>query len=274
MAGAGDGTGKTPITAEEIMAEELYGVLLKSAIAAAPLPLAVIDRKLRAAEDSLEHELSLFFGEKTIVSEATNRGISADTYDLEEPAYDYPLDLFQGGRWGAFELRYRPVVSFQDFFISLPGNGYRPSIRFPIDWLKGDKKFGTVRIVPTSGASILGLFQGLVLPIIGGGTDIPHAIFVDYTAGISKTKLLHDHNDLLEAVRIRATLGCFGIATTIRNQGLGSHTLSQDGQSRSESFMMGKWGPYSGAIEIAMARQKEILSAWIASERGIVMGFL
>lgn len=251
------------------MEEDLYGVLLKAQGEANPLPPAVIDRKIRAAEDWYEHALHIFFGERRVVSNPQGRGIAPANYDVAVPALDYTRDLFADEQWGWLDLHYRPIVSISEFFFSYPGTGFAKSFDVPLEWLQVDYKYGTVRMVPTTGPAVMVTFNAWVMSVLAGGRGLPRSIYVDYVAGLSREALLTDHQDLLEAVRIRACLLVFGIASTIRAPGLASQSLSLDGLSRSQSFGQGKWGPYSGVIEMAMAREQEILRAWRDAERGI-----
>jgi len=266
--------GKTPITVDELMEEELYGLVLKARGEAAPLSPEAVARRLRAAEDFYEHSCHVFFGERRVKSNPGGRGIPADQYDVEEPAYDYPADFFHEGQWGYLTLNHRPVVSIDQFLISYPGVPSTSGFKIPVPWLQPDKQFGRVQIVPTTGETVTLAFTSWLLNTLGYGTGIPRVIFVDYTAGLSHAKLLRDHQDLLEGVRLRTFLTLMGIVSSIRTGGLGSQSLSQDGQSRTQSFGQGKWGPYSGPIELAMAREQEIRDSWRDTQQSVPIFFM
>ena len=272
---------KTPITVEELKAGELYGVLVKSRTEAEPLPDAVLETKLRAAEDSLEHELQLFFRERRVISEPDHRPALSPAFseaggDVEIPALNYPEDWYFESRWGWTELPYRPIKSVDKFFFSYPGTAFTESYTYIPEWVRLDKKFGRFYIVPTksAGAVTLALLNNFILSILGTGRGLPQTLFIDYTAGFSPEALKRDHNDLLELVRLTTTLLVFGILGNVRSGGLGNQSLSQDGQSRSQSIAQGKFGPYSGAIELANQNIAAIKETWRRSERGISMCFV
>jgi hypothetical protein len=265
------GVGKTPITPQEILEGELYGVLTKAAGEAQPLSVTTIERKIRAAEDRFEKELQLFFGHRRVVSNPQGRGIPATDYDVAIPALDYDRDWWTDERWGFFAFPYRPVVSVQGAFFAYPGTNFVAAFQLPEPWLQIDYKFGDARIVPATGQAITAVFNGYILSILSGGRGLPRSFFLDFTAGLSHDELLTDHADLLEALRIEVVLSLFGILTNVRTGGLASQSLSLDGLSRSQAFGGGKYGPYSGAIELWLQQQKAILESWRRAERGPVL---
>lgn len=263
---------KTGITAESILESELYGVLIKGRGENDPLSPAAILTEIRAAEDSIEHDIKVAFGEQRIVCEPEARGIAASAYDREEAAYDFERDMFLEHRWGYFELRARPVIAIERLFFRFPGGSFSTPYTILPEWIRLEKTFGHLRIVPTHAGpelSMLAIGAFLMSMLRGGGTrGVPHALYVDYRAGLTRDALCRHHQDLLKAVRIRATLLLMGILSNVRGAGVGSQSLSQDGQSRSQSLASGKWGPYSGAIEIAMRNESALLDAWRSSEKG------
>lgn len=275
-----DKPGKTPITADEIYNDDLYGMLVKARGEAQALPVAVIDRKLRAAEDFYEHNLQLFFGEQRVASNPQARGLVASTssatndYDVAEPAYDFDRAMFSEQRWAYTQLNYRPLVSVTRAFFAYPGMDFAQAWQIPAPWILPDYKFGKFQLVPSKGDVSFLQLNAWMLSTIAGGRGVPMTLHVDYVAGISHDALLRHHNDLLEGVRLRAILSTFGILSTVRTAGLGSHSLSQDGQAKSESFQMGKYGPYTGQITLALEQEQAIRDAWRQSERGPLVAFL
>lgn len=263
--------GKTGITPEELQRGELYGVLDKARGEAKPLGPDIIAQKIRAAEDWIEHEANVRFGTQRIVCEPQRRGIASTDYDREEAPYDFQRDMLLDERWGYFELRERPVVQIDRFFFRFPGTTFSQTFNIVPDWIRLEKQFGHVQIVPSSGTGMtIFALQAFVASILGTGRGVPQALYVDYQAGLSREALCRDHQDLLEAVRIAATLFLFGILDTIRSGGLASQSLSQDGQSRSQSPASGKWGAYSGRVEMALANLDRVLNTWRRHERGIL----
>lgn len=273
-----DGETKTGITPQEILSHELYGVLVRASAEPVSLPPEAIYNKIRAAEDSYEHGLNIFFEERRVVSDPTRRpgGVPLDpaTYDHAEPAYHYPRDFFLAERHGHLDFRTRPVWSISQLFFAFNGSAGKV-FDFQRDGVPGwallDSKFGRLRLEPPiNGAyGAFGSHAGFLLHRVAGGAGVPNALYIDYVAGFGVARLKHDHMDLLEGVRLRTTLLLFGILGNVRSKGLASQSLSEDGLSRSQSAASGKWGAYSGAVELAMQNEAAIFDSWKRSERGV-----
>lgn len=271
-----DGPGKTPITADEILAEDLYGLLLKSDIEAAPLPPPVIDRKLRAAEDHFEHAFHFLWQQTRIATGAARRALDPSTYDLDDTPLDYPADFYTAQRWGWLALNYRPLVSVSTFFITMPGVVPRPLINFPVEWVVPNYKAARLSLLPGVGQQpAFQLMGGGAFPgLFEGPCDVPRVVYVDYVAGFTPTSLRKDHNDVLEALRLYTVLLCFGIVTAIRANGAGSRSISFDGLSRSESFGSGKWGAFSGIIQLYTDQIAELMKPWVGSQQAMPLWVL
>jgi len=262
--------GKSPVRAEEIREGHLYGVLIQAQTEPKELPDWFITNQIRAAEDHYEHELQLFFGVKRVKSDPQGRELATDTYDVAVPATDYDRDFFTEGRWGWHYFDYRPIVEVESFFFSYPGTDRAQSYEVPTKWLRIDYKLGRCQLFPTTGPAVIATFNAWVMSVLAGGRGLPQSLFVDYKAGLSQEELLRNHQDLLEALRINATLGCFPTLTNVRTSGLGSRSLSMDGLSRSEGFGAGKYGTYSGIIEQYKEREKELTKSWRDAEKGVI----
>ena len=273
-----DGETKTGITAEEILSEDLYGVLVRASTETRDLSPAAVTKKIRAAEDFYEHSLNLFFEERRVASDPTMRpggALPEDAYDVAEPAYDYPRDFFLHERNGYLDFRTRPVWSVSKLFFAFNGS---PGAVFDFQkstpaWTRLDTKYGRLYLDPPVNGSVgpLGPYGGFFLSRVAGGHGVPQSLYIDYVAGFGAQRLRRDHMDLLEGVRLRTLLLLFGILGNVRSKGLASQSLSEDGLSRSQSPQSGKWGPYSGAVELAIKSEADILDAWKRSERGIPM---
>jgi hypothetical protein len=277
-----DYQGKTPITPEDILASELYGVLIKARGEDNPFPVEEIGRKLRAAEDFYERDLAIFFKARRVASDPQRRGLVKSTdgvdgdYDYAEPAYPFERDWFGPERWGLTMLNRRPVRSIDRMFIQLPTGQPLGQSGFVIDpkWIVPDFQYGEIRLLPFAGATLQAAMPQLLALYMMGSQTIPHIVYVDYTAGFDKDgeELVADHNDLLEGVRLLTTLFLFGVLTSIRTGGVQSQSLSEDGLSRSQSFMGGKFGPYTAQVTLAMENEKQIRSGWKAQEEGVLLG--
>lgn len=263
---------KTPLTVEAIRDSELYPILLKIGGQPEPLSESVIAQKLRAAEDFYERALEVRFSESRVVSDPGGRGLAADTYDVEIPAFNFP----ECHTFGYTELPYRPIRAVTQAFFAYPGApAIQPGFVVPNPWIRLDRRFGKLYFVPAGALALnAAKMSGLIMSAIAYGQRIPMCFFVDYTCGFTSAELRHDHNDLLEAIRLRAALLILGIASAIRNRGLGSQSLSEDGLSQSQSFITQKYGPYSGTVELWMKAEADLVQNWQRQERGIPFGVL
>lgn len=274
---------KTGIRIEDLKGHDLYGVLLRAQTEAAPLPDGVIEQKLFAAEDFYERDLNIRFGLARVFSAPEQRlghqdpllRVPADydpLRDISEPAYDYPVGLWDGDRWALMQLRRRPVKKIDQIIFTWAGA--QRVWRVPAEWIGLDRQFGTVQITPVTGPAVIMSFSHYLMTVIAGGRGLPHAILIDYRTGYTPEELAMHHQDLLEGVRLRTLLGLFGLlGTVVMPQGEAGVGLGLDGLSRSRSFG-GRFGPYSARIELALAQEQEIREMWRGRQHGMVMEFL
>lgn len=262
-----DRPGKSGLTVDEFISQDLYGMSLQAKNAIAGLPPEYIAGQIRASEDWLEHRLGTFFGIKRVASAPVERKLDPATYDVAIPALNYPSDLWTDERWGYIKTDFRPVWDVTSFFFAFPGNFYE--IYNAVRWVQIDRKFGHVNIVPTDGAAVLATFNAWVMSVLAGGRSLPRSLFMDYTAGLDPAQLRTQNADLLEVLRLHTFMGMCGTLATIRANGVGSCSVSVDGLSESESFVQGQYGPYSAAYNIAKEREKELLDTWRDTQIGV-----
>ena len=276
-------TSKLGLQVKDIKASELYGKLIKASGESEPLQEAHIARKLFAAEDFYERTLQVKFGETRVFSNPRLRAQSIDpfvkvsdfdeTADVEEAAYDYERGLFEEARWAQVRLGHKPVKAITKAFFWYPGTAIGASWNIPLDWPRVDYRKGIVELVPATGAMLQLLsVNAYVLSSIAAGRSIPQSIFIDYTTGLSQALLAAQHQDLIEGVRLRTLLLLFGILVTTRNQGQTGGSLSLDGLSHSRSWG-GKYGAYSGEIELAIETEQQIRDNWLDQEQGPLVEF-
>lgn len=272
--------GKTPITPEDILASELYGVLIKARGEQNPYPIDEIGRKLRAAEDYYERNLGIFWKPRRVASDPVRRGLVKSTdgvggdYDFAEPAYPFERDWFGPERWALTMLNRRPVRSIEQMFIQFPVGQPLSQSGFKIDptWIAQDFTYGEIRLLPFAGPMLQASIPQLLALHLVGSQTIPHIVYIDYTAGYTEEELLADFNDLLEGLRLLATLLLFGVLSNVRTGGVQSNSLSMDGLSRSQGFAGGKWGPYGPYIEMAIRNEKEFRENFQAQDQGVLLG--
>ena len=150
----------------------------------------------------------------------------------EDPAYDYDPKMFGSDRWGFLSARHYPIISVSKLRYAYP----TPSntvYDIPIEWLKLDKKYGQVRIVPTANGSMV-LLNSYLLQLLGAGSNIPHMLQMYYVAGLVNAAA--DFPDLLDAIKKMAVLKI--IEDGFLPQ---SGSISADGLSESMSTDMGKY---------------------------------
>lgn len=103
----------------------------------------------------------------------------------DEPGYDYDPSFFQNERWGYIVSRQHPIVSIEFIQFAYP-SPQNQIYRIPDDWLRVDRKYGHIRMVPASSTFVapLGAF---LMQALGGGSNVPSMIQMKYTAGLNGT---------------------------------------------------------------------------------------
>src|ERR1035437_9121706 len=92
----------------------------------------------------------------------------------EDPAYDFDPAMFQGDNWSFIAARNKPLISVTSLIYSYPSeNDFIYPI--PLEWVRMDKKYGQIRLIPTSNIS-LAMLGGFMLQLVGAGRVIPHIL--------------------------------------------------------------------------------------------------
>lgn len=277
-------TSKTGLTAAAIRSDEFYGKLLRARGEASDYPDEAIMRRVYAAEDFYERNLQIRFRPTRVLSNPHLRARAVDpfvqitdydpTVDVAMPAFTYERGWFDHSRWGGVTLPYRPVISLDKVFYWYPGTAIGSSWKLDIEWLRLDEATGWVQVVPAQGTLMpLLALNAYILSSIAQARDIPQSFFVDYTTGFEEGVLEAQHQDLLEGVRLRTLLLTAGILGTVLTGGRQSISLGLDGLSKSGGYGGGKFGAYSGEIEAAIEREKEIRDGWGHREHGVSVAF-
>lgn len=219
---------------DEIRADRLY------AVAEGLLPgISISDdyiwAKILAAESEISHTLRVKLCPTTFFPVAPTQ-TQIDALNgmpwAEDPAYDYDPDMFQGDKWGFIVARNKPLISVQSLRYAYPSQN-QFAFDIPLEWIKMDKKYGQVRIVPTSTASIA-MLGSFMMQLISAGRTIPHVLQLTYVAGLENAA--RDYPELLDAVKKSAVLKV--IEDGFLPQ---SGSISADGLSQSMSVDMGKY---------------------------------
>ena len=204
----------------------------------------VLLAKLRAAESEISDRLRLFLEPTQVFcsdddNAAAIAALPAETPHVEDPGYDYNPDLFQGNTGGYLVARQRPIIAVQSyrFVYSNPQLSY---FNVPASWIRLDKKYGHVRLLPNSDVSMLPL-NAYLLTIFGGGRTIPNFIRLQYTAGIQNIQT--EYPALYEFIFRVCALNL--IEDTFPG---GSQSISVDGLSESQAFDLSIWRDSSKGI--------------------------
>lgn len=199
---------------------------------------------LIAAEREVARRLGIFLEPTWVFSEGvTQAEIDARTPALPfvvDPGYDYKPEWFQGEGWGHLILRRRPVIEITSYLFV-----YQPNAQFyqvPLSWIRLDKKYGHVRLLPTGDAASIPL-NAFLLSIVGGARAVPNFLRITYRSGIEDIN--NEYPDLVQFIYRVAMLNY------IRDLFPGnSESISSDGMSESRSFDLKSYADgAAGSIE-------------------------
>lgn len=188
--------------------------------------------KLLAAERDVERRLRTFLTPRQMYPQGTTADelaalVAAGLPTVEEPGYDYDPGLFSGDTWGLIETRQRPIIAVQFIRFSYPSLSSR-IWTVPPDWIRLDKKYGKINLVPAQTLGALPL-SSYLMQALGGGRNVPFMLQVGYTAGLSNAAA--DYPDLLDLIKRWAVL------SILDDQFLpASASTSADGLSQSLSW--------------------------------------
>ena len=230
---------RTSLFIRDIVIEEMRNDRLVAASAGALQDVTVTDDYLwamvRAAESELAHTLRVpLVPTKVFPRKPTQAEI--DALDgmawMVESAPDYEAKMFAGDRWGYIVTRQKPIIDVQlmRFVYPTQANGW---FDLPVDWLSIDRKYGHIRIVPTSSA-VLTSMAGMVMTNLAGGRTIPSMVHIEYTAGLTDVET--NWPELLDAIKKMAVLKVISDAYLPQ-----SGSISADGLSESMSTDMTKY---------------------------------
>lgn len=194
--------------------------------------------KLVAAEADAQRRLRCFFTPREIVPDGTSQDViaalqAAGNTVVIEPGYDYTPDFFQGDTWGRIDVRHRPIIAVHSIQFAYP----TPQLAvytIPIEWVRLDRKYGSINLVPIETALMLPL-NAFILSALGGGGTVPLMLQVAYRAGLPNAA--GDYPDLLNVIKKMAVLDIIGDQFNPS-----SRSDSADGLSQSLSVDMDKLG--------------------------------
>ncbi|EJG5414263.1 hypothetical protein NAD41_000864 [Salmonella enterica] len=192
-------------------------------------------QKLRAAESEIAHKLRILLTPHQVFpNEPTADEIAALNgmpYLVETP-YDYSPHMYDRDKWGYFVTRQRPIISVQRLRFVLPSQDSQ-YFDIPLDWLKLDEKYGHVRLLPSTNASLV-TSSMLGFTALTWQSIIPNMLNLTYQAGIKDA--WEDYPELIDAIKKMAVVK---IITDLFLPQSGS--ISADGLSESMSTDVTKY---------------------------------
>lgn len=203
--------------------------------------------QLLAAEADVERALRVYLEPVEVLPEGATQAErdaldDAGTRWAEEPGYDLEPDFFRGDSWGYIVTRHRPLIAVHSIKFAYP-QPFTTVWTIPSEWIRLDRKYGHIRLVPASQAMVAPL-SAWVMTVIGGGRTVPHMIQVRYRAGLSNASV--DYPDLIDLINKSAVLRIFEDAMPSL-----SGSISADGLSRSTNVDLAK---YREQVEARIAR--------------------
>jgi len=191
--------------------------------------------KVRAAESEIAHTLRVpLVPTKFFPLPPTTDQIAAlgSMPWAEDPAYDYTPDMFYGEKWGFIVTRQKPLISIDLMRFAYPSqnDGF---VDIPPEWIRIDKKYGHVRLVPSSPA-VFTTMNAFIMTALAGMREVPFMIQLTYTAGLENAA--RDFPELLDIIKKAAVLKA--IEDGFLPQ---SGSISADGLSQSMSLDMSKY---------------------------------
>lgn len=204
------------LTAVDVKNEFLWGIPLKDT-QGNEMPIAVIERHLRGAISTIEHNFNVCITPTTYVE---SRDYRAEDYD----------------HWFFFNVSHRPISpNPDDVKIEIQYIKDNTLVELPKAWYRIYSESGQIQMTPTSGT--MGNFffgqAGMILPGLWGcKKDYPQLIKVTYVAGFEQDKVPAAMNQLIgymAAINVLEIMSdlIFGIP------GLNSYGIGLDGLSQS-----------------------------------------
>ena len=207
---------------------------------------AAMQQILNGILTDVQSKLGISFARKVLKTDPDYGLVQGTDYDIEgERLHHFRAQLTSTHYF--IPLPYSNVVSVERVRLFY-GNQHVYTV--PDDWVYFTSKEGVLRINPS--------LTNAVLQSNFGGFDsvfytffyrdcIPHAWSLDYTFGYGQIDAdIARYIGLLAAIQV---LSLAGMGADISG-GLSNESLSQDGISESVGYAQGKYGPYSGLIQM------------------------
>ena len=197
----------------------------------------VITQKFNAAKAQAQRELRVFFEPTEILPSDVPQAevdalVTANVAYHQESAYDYNPEMFSNGTFGFMVTKQTPLIAVHSIEFAYPSS---TNVLFtvPHEWIRLDKKYGHINLVPTMLSAAIPI-SSYLLNIITGGKAIPLMMRLRYRAGL--TDVSNTYPDIIELLN-RMTVLSILKGSFLPSSG----TLSVDGISRTAQINMKDW---------------------------------
>lgn len=225
---------RTSLFIKDIVVGEMREEQLMAASAGVLQDVKISDtyiwNKVRAAESEIAHRLRVpLVPTRFFPVPPTPAQIDAlDGMAWEaEVGYDYTPQMFEADKWGYIVTRQKPIISVERLRFSMP-SASGSYFDIPPAWIRLDAKYGTIRILPTTNASLVST-SVLGMTALSWHSVIPAMIQLEYTAGLIDAA--NTYPELIDAIKKQAV--CKIVSDTYLPQ---SGSISADGLSQSLSI--------------------------------------
>ncbi len=236
---------RTSLFIKDIVVGDIRAEQLVAAATGALQEVAISDdyiwNKIRAAESEISHRLRVplvpthFF--PIAPTQAQIDALNGMAWAVEV-GYDYNPDMFDRDKWGFIVTRQRPVIEVKSLRFSMPSaDGSHFDI--PKDWIRIDARYGHLRILPTTNASLI-TNSVIGITALSWHSVIPAMIQLEYVAGLENVE--ETYPELLDAIKKLAITKIITDAFLPQ-----SGSISADGLSQSMSVDVEK---YSAAVDL------------------------
>lgn len=220
--------------------------------------------KLIAAEAETSRDLRVYFQPTNIIPDDAPQSevdamIASGQPWAQEAAYDYDSSFFRGEHWGYIRAKQKPIISVSSLRFVYPSPTTQV-FEIPKDWIRLDKKYAHIRLVPT-GVGAIGPMAIYPMQMMYGGSGVPFMVQLRYQAGL--TNAAANWPDLVDLVQKRAVLSI--LTDSYLPQ---SGSISADGLSQTLSVDMSK---YYDLIDIKMNGPKGANGGLMTAIHGIRM---
>lgn len=250
-----------------------------------PVPVSPDDllEWIRSAEDWVEQRTGILLTPTAIASPPARSAAQAQSasvapvtagggmlqgidYDLADAAYDFKFDRSQDNGWLVQSLRYRPLRILGNAQSAIHQMAYVYPLldqffQIPVEWFVEDLDFSLLRIVPSANIQVLPLFA-MQLSFQGFTDSVPGAVWLQYTAGLTRTDYSTRFRFMRQLVLAQAAIFALNAVQGTLNQGLDSQAVLTDGVQTTYKYRAS--GVYGDLIQQHTTTRDELVGVAFA----------